>query len=147
MSASQNQSSLNSSRGAGTTFGPNDTNPPSEATPAMSVGSATAAGHGDHPQDNADDSRTTMSSSKIGPPKEDLDGEQMATLAEGKVMDAQLNKENAGWGEEGSYTSNLDRQKAEQKDAREEIKSARRSGQSLDGGAGARVQNEGLTEA
>ena len=110
----------------------------------MSVGSATAAGHGDHPKDNADETGVTLPSSKIGPPKEDLDGEQMAVYGEGKVMHAQLDKKNAGWGEEGSYTSNLDRQKAEQKGAREEVKSARAAGQSVDGGAGGRTQNEGL---
>lgn len=144
MSASANQSGLNSARGAGTTFGAKDTNPPSEATPGGSVGSATAAGHGDHPTDNADESGVTMPSSKIGPPKEDLDGEQMAGYGEGEVMGAQQDKKNAGWGEEGSYTSDLDRQKAEQKDAREEIKRARADGESVDGGAGGRTQNEGL---
>jgi len=144
MSASENQSSLNSSRGAGTTFGPNDTRPSSEATPEMSVGSTTAAGHGEHPQDNADETGVKMPSSKIGPPKEDLDGEQMAVYGEGEVMHAQLNKKNAGWGEEGSYTSDLDRMKAEQKGARQEIKSQRAAGDSVDGGAGGRTQNEGL---
>ena len=111
MSASQNQSSLNSARGAGTTFGPSDTKSSSTATPATSVGSATAAGHGDHPQDNADDSNAVLSGSKVGPQQEDLDGEQMRATGEGEVMDAQFNKKNAGWGEEGSFTSDLDRQK------------------------------------
>lgn len=144
MSASQNQSSLNSSRGAGTTFGPHDGADSSTATPGYSVGSATAMGHGDHPTDNADDSNARLSSVKGGPQREDLDGEQMATLGEGDVMQAQLDKKNAGWGEEGSYTSDLDRQKAEQKQAREEIKEKRMEGVSVDGGAGGRTQNEGL---
>jgi hypothetical protein len=48
MSAFKDQSNLNSSAGAGT-WGPNNTNPSSTATPAMPVGSATAMGHGDHP--------------------------------------------------------------------------------------------------
>lgn len=143
MSASQNQSSLNSTRG-GTTFGPNDGVSSSKGTPAMSVGSATAAGHGDHPKDHADESGVSMPSSKFGPPKEDLDGEQMRAPGEGEVMDAQFNKKNAGWGEEGSYTSDLDRQKAEQKRAREDVKEARQAGESVDGGAGGRLQNEGL---
>lgn len=143
MSASENQSSLNVARGAGTTFGPNDTNPSSTATPGMSVGSATAAGHGDHPQDNADDSNATMPGSKVGPQNEDLNGEQMAAPGEGKVMDAQFDKKNAGWGEEGSFTSDLDRQKAEQKGARDEIKAARQQGVDVDGGAGGRTENEG----
>lgn len=144
MSASQNQSSLNSARGAGTTFGPSDTKSSSTATPATSVGSATAAGHGDHPQDNADDSNAVLSGSKVGPQQEDLDGEQMRAPGEGEVMDAQFNKKNAGWGEEGSFTSDLDRQKEEQKGAREEVKAARKQGESVDGGAGNRVANESL---
>jgi hypothetical protein len=145
MSASQNQSSLNEARGAGTTSGPDDVNPSSEATPGMSVGSATAAGHGQHPQDLGDDSNVTMPGSKIGPQNEDIDGEQMRASGEGEVMDAQFNKKNAGWGEQESMTSDLDRQKAEQKGAREEIKTARNEGANVDGGAGNRVENEGMS--
>ncbi|QSZ32596.1 hypothetical protein DSL72_002175 [Monilinia vaccinii-corymbosi] len=142
-SASQNQSPFNSTP-AGTTFGPNSGAPASTATPGMTVGSATAMGHGDHPKDNADDSNVKLPNSKIGPQQEDLDGEQMRAPGEGEVMDAQLNKKDAGWGEEGSYTSNLDRQKAEQKEAREKIKSQREQGLDVDGGAGGRLANEGL---
>ncbi|KAF4628522.1 hypothetical protein G7Y89_g9632 [Cudoniella acicularis] len=76
MSASKDQSTLNSAR-AGTTFGANDTQDSSKATPATFVGSAAAAGHGDHPQGNADDSNATMPGSKVGPQNEDLEGEQM----------------------------------------------------------------------
>ncbi|EPE36467.1 hypothetical protein GLAREA_05805 [Glarea lozoyensis ATCC 20868] len=144
MSAANNQSSLNEARGAGTTFGPN-TNSSSSATPAMSVGSATAAGHGDHPKDNADDSNATLPGTKVGPQNEDLDGEQMAVLAEGKVMDAQFNKKNAGWGEEQGLMSNLDRQKEEQKEKREEVKAQRSAGVNVDGGAGQRTGNEDLS--
>jgi hypothetical protein len=147
MSASKDQSSLNDSRGAGTTFGPNDTKNSSSATPAMSVGSATAAGHGEHPKDNADDSNATLADTKLGPQKEDLDGEQMAVLAEGKVMDAQFNKRDAGWGEQNSLTSDLDRQKEEQKAAREHIKAQRSEGANVDGGAGNRTGNEDLSAA
>ncbi|KUJ11389.1 uncharacterized protein LY89DRAFT_710411 [Mollisia scopiformis] len=141
---SSHQSSLNSARGAGTTFGPDDTNPSSTATPATSVGSATAAGHGDHPQDNADDSNATLPGSKVGPQDEDLEGEQMRAAGEGDVMDAQFNKKDAGWGEQGSLTSDLDRQKAEQKSAREGVQAARQGGENVDGGAGNRVENEGM---
>ncbi|PQE08075.1 hypothetical protein CJF31_00008164 [Rutstroemia sp. NJR-2017a BVV2] len=146
MSASQNQSSLNeapNSTPAGTTFGANDAKPSSEAKPANTVGSATAMGHGDHPKDNADDSNAELSGSKYGVQKEDLEGEQMAVYAEGHAMHAQLDKKNAGWGEEGSFTSDLDRQKAEQKEARENIKAQREQGVNIDGGNG-RLQNEGL---
>lgn len=144
MSASQNQSSLSEARGARTTFGPNDTNPSSSATPGMSVGSATAAGHGQHPRELGDDSNATLPNSRVGPQNEDLDGEQMRTTGEGEVMDAQFNKKDAGWGEQGSLTSDLDRQKAEQKGAREEIQAARQGGADVDRGAGNRVDNEGI---
>ncbi|KAI9639972.1 hypothetical protein NHQ30_011641 [Ciborinia camelliae] len=141
-SASQNQSSLNSTP-AGTSFGPSSGAPSSTATPGMSVGSATAMGHGHHPKDNADDSNAKLSSSKVGPQQEDLDGEQMRAPGEGEIMAAQFDKRNAGWGEEGSYTSDLDRQKLEQKEAREKIKSQREQGVDVDGGAGGRLANEG----
>lgn len=144
MSASQDQSSLNQPRGAGTTFGPNDSNPFSGATPSMSAGSATAAGHGQHPRDLGDDSNATMPNTKLGPQNEDLDGDQMRAPGEGEVMDAQFDKKNAGWGEQGSFTGDLDRQKAEQKGAREEVKAARQQGANVDAGAGNRVENEGL---
>ena len=68
----------------------------------------------------------------------------MRASGEGEVMDAQFNKKNAGWGEQESMTSDLDRQKAEQKGAREEIKTARNEGANVDGGAGNRVENEGM---
>ena len=146
MSASKDQSSLNSTRGAGTTWGPSDVKDASSATPGMSAGSATAAGHGDHPRDNADESNVTMPSTKIGPQNEDLNGEQMRAAGEGEVMDAQFNKKDAGWGEQDSMTSNLGRQKREQQAAREEIKSERRAGVNVDGGAGKRIENEGLSQ-
>jgi len=146
MSASKDQSSLGSSRGAGTSFGP-DSGADYQSTPAMSVGSATAAGHGQHPQDNADDSNAKQSGSKYGPQQEDLDGEQMAAPGEGEVMDAQFNKSNAGWGEQESLTSDLDRKKAEQQGKRESIQAERQEGVNVDGGAGGRTENEGLTQA
>jgi len=146
MSASQDQSSLNAARGAGTRFGPDSGNS-SSGTPAMSVGSATAAGHGQHPRDNADDSNAQLTGSKYGVQQENLDGEQMRAPGEGEVMDAQLNKDQAGWGEEESLTSDLDRKKQEQKGAREDIKQERQEGQNVDGGAGGRVSNEGLNQA
>jgi hypothetical protein len=142
MSASKDQSTLNSSSGRRFDSTSNSDAP---STAAQSAGSATAAGHGDHPKDNADDSNATLSGSKYGPQNEDLDGEQMSMLPEGKVMDAQLNKKNAGWGEQESLTSDLDRKKAEQQSAREEVKAERRGGGNVDGGAGGRTDNEGLS--
>lgn len=144
MSASKDQSSLNQAPVA--SWGPNDAKPPSEATPGMSAGSATAAGHGDHPKDNADDSNATLSSSKYGPQREDLDGEQMRPPGEGEVMQAQLDKKNAGWGEQDDMTSGLDRMKEEQKGAREDIKAERKQGENVDGGAGNRLENEGISQ-
>jgi hypothetical protein len=145
MSASQDQTPLNAARGAGTTFGPDSTSDPSSATPSMSVGSATAAGHGQHPNDkNADVSNVSMPNSKVGPQQEDLDGEQMRPPGEGEVMDSQLNKNNAGWGEQPSLTSDLDRQKAKQKDARDEVKQRRSAGGNVDSGAGNRTESEGI---
>ena len=110
----------------------------------MSVGSATAAGHGQHPNDkDADVSNVSMPNSRVGPQQEDLDGEQMRAAGEGEVMEAQLDKKNAGWGEQGSLTSDLDRQKAEQQGSREEMKE-RRAGRNVDSGAGGRTENEGI---
>jgi hypothetical protein len=68
----------------------------------------------------------------------------MRAAGEGEIMDAQFDKKNAGWGEQGSLTSDLDRQKAEQKGTREELQAARRQGANVDGGAGNRVENEGM---
>ncbi len=145
MSASQDQSSLSSSSGRAH-FDPS-TNSSAESTPFQSAASATAAGHGDHPQDNADESNVIVPGSKVGPQQEDLEGEQMRMAGEGQVMDAQFNKQNAGWGEQASLTSDLDRKKAEQQGAREDIQAERRDGSSVDGGAGGRIENEGLSQA
>lgn len=40
----------------------------------------------------------------------------------------------------------MDRKKAEQADAREDIKDARAGGQNVDGGAGGRVEGEGMRD-
>jgi hypothetical protein len=81
---------------------------------------------------------------RVGPQNEDLEGEQMRAPGEGDIMNAQFDKKNAGWGEQGSLTSDLDRQKAEQQGAREEVKAARSQGTNVDEGAGNRVENEGI---
>lgn len=141
MAASRQQSDINGVRGGGITFGPYS-NANQEGTAENTVGSTSASGHGDHPKDNADDSAVTMPGCRYGPPQEDLDGEKMATLSEGKVMDAQLHKKHAGWGEEASLTSDLDRKKTEQRREREEIEDARRRGVNIDGGAGGRLGTE-----
>ena len=130
-------------RGAGTTFGPNDVQPSSTATAGLSEGSATAAGHGDHPRDNSDDSNVIMPRVRIGPQAGDLDGEKLAPAGNGRVMAAQLDKQHAGWGEEKSLTRKLERQKAEQQEAREQIRNERMSGTNVDGAAGTRTLDEG----
>jgi len=141
MSTFHDQSSYHSVRGAGTTLGPNHIQPPT-ATSGFTSGSATGAGHGDHPRDNADDSNVTMPRVRIGPQSEDLEGEKLAPPDNGKVMAAQLEKKHAGWGEEKSLTGKLERQKAEQQEARERIHNERMSGINVDGGAGSRGQDE-----
>jgi hypothetical protein len=130
-------------RGAGTTFGPSNVQPSSTATSGFSEGSATAAGHGDHPRDNADDSNVIIPRVRIGPQTGDLEGEKLAPAGNGKVMAAQLDKQHAGWGEEKSLTRKLEKQKAEQQEAREQIHNERVSGTNVDGGAGRRALDEG----
>jgi len=68
----------------------------------------------------------------------------MRAAGEGDVMQAQFDKKDAGWGEEGSLTSDLDRKKEEQKGKREAMKAQREEGVDVDGGSGGRVENEGL---
>ncbi|KAL6914497.1 hypothetical protein FSST1_012257 [Fusarium sambucinum] len=76
------------------------------------------------------------------------DAEQLATLAEGKVADAvkktstrdQTRKDDI---KIEDYASDLDRKKAEQAEAREEIKSQRKEGVDVDGSLGqGRLSNE-----
>jgi hypothetical protein len=88
-----------------------------------------------------------MPRSRVGPQQEDLEGEQMRMAGEDQVMDAQFNKQNAGWGEQDSLTSDLDRKKAEQQGARDKIQSERRHGSNVDGGAGVRIEIEDLSQA
>jgi len=75
---------------------------------------------------------------------DDLEGDQMRAAGEGDVMRAQIGKENAGWGEEGSLTSDLDRKKEEQREKREAVKAERQEGGDVDGGSGGRLESEGL---
>lgn len=56
-------------------------------------------------------------------------------------------KKDAGWGEQDSLTSDLDRKKAEQQGARQEIQVERYQGQNVDGGTGWRIEIEGLSQA
>lgn len=141
MSASHQTSYLNTMHGTSTKLGPYS-NANQEGTSENTVGSTTAAGHGDHPRDHANDANQELPSRKYGPPQEDLDGEKMAAPAEGRVMDAQLKKKHAGWGEQDSLTMSLERKKAEQARRREVTEEARRSGYDVDGGASWRTVDE-----
>ncbi|KAH8820285.1 hypothetical protein F5884DRAFT_41636 [Xylogone sp. PMI_703] len=110
--------------------------------------STTAAGHGSHPtHDNKDVSGVSLPGMRTGPQNDDLEGDKTRPYAEGEVMNAQKEKRHAGWGEEGSFTRDLDRMKREQQLMREEIESERTAGINVDGGAGNRLYNEGLDEA
>ncbi|KAJ4309316.1 hypothetical protein N0V84_011574 [Fusarium piperis] len=79
---------------------------------------------------------------------DDVDAEQLATLSEGKVADAV--KKTCGRDkprkddiEIEDYVSDLERKKAEQAEAREEIKAQRRAGVDVDGSLGqGRQRNE-----
>ncbi len=141
MSASNQQSSFND-----TTHLNPSTNGNQSGISANTAGSATAFGRGDHPDDRGNTSPNVKpSSSKWGVQPEDVEGEQMATLAEGKVMDAQLHKrEVGGWGEGPDNANDLERKKEEQADAREEIKRRRDGGEPLtvDGGEPREVSSE-----
>lgn len=146
MAASHQQSGLDGAK-VGETLGPHS-NSNQLGIPENTCGSTTAYGHGDHPKDHADDSNVTMPGTMYSVPQEDLDGEQqMVTLDEGKVMQAQLDKRNAGWGEQESLTRDLERKKREQKAEREEIEEERRKGYDVDGGSSQRLANEDLSAA
>ena len=68
----------------------------------------------------------------------------MAASGEGKVMDSQLIKKDAVWGEEPGFTSGLGRQKAQQRVARDDIKEQRSVGGNVGRGSGSRTDNVGL---
>lgn len=69
----------------------------------------------------------------------ELDGEQMAAPGEGKVAGAVRGNDKFGGGGGGSeqdFTSDLDRKKAEQQEAREQIKGEREQGTDVGGALG-----------
>ena len=67
----------------------------------------------------------------------ELDGEQMRAPGEGDVMQRQFEK--GGFGEQEDLASDLDRKKAEQAGAREEIKSQRKENVDVGGALGQRT--------
>ncbi|RFU29194.1 hypothetical protein B7463_g7125, partial [Scytalidium lignicola] len=151
MSTSQNHHSVNTAPPYGPPpavhYGPSKREVTSNTAFEGTSTSTTAAGHGSHPtHDNKDISSVSLPGVRIGPQNEDLEGDKMRPIDDGQVMNAQLEKKNAGWGEERSLTRDLDKMKREQKSMREEIELERKAGMNVDGGAGNRLQNEGLDQ-
>lgn len=143
MTASQQDAYLDAMHGTSKTLGPYS-NANQEGTSANTMGSTTAAGHGDHPKDHPYDPNLHLPSRRYGPQQEDLDGEQMADPGEGRVMDSQLDKKHAGWGAEDSLTEGLERKKSEQAKRRAEFEEGRKRGYDVDGGGRWRVADEDL---
>ncbi|KAL2679258.1 hypothetical protein Neosp_010025 [[Neocosmospora] mangrovei] len=91
---------------------------------------------------------STHNQGKVLKQNDNVDAEQLATLSEGKVADAV--KKTTGRDkprkddiEIEDYTSDLERKKAEQAEAREDIKAQRRAGVDVDGSLGqGRLRNE-----
>ncbi|KAI8665607.1 hypothetical protein NCS56_00997000 [Fusarium sp. Ph1] len=92
--------------------------------------------------------QSTRSQGKVLNQNDNVEAEQLATLSEGKVADAV--KKTTGRDKPRKddiqiedYTSDLERKKAEQAEAREEIKAQRRAGVDVDGSLGqGRLRNE-----
>ena len=86
------------------------------------------------------------------PENPNVDAEQLATFAEGKVADAVQRKSGTQMapGEkinDTEFTSNLDQKKAEQASAREAIKNERKAGVDVDGSLGhGRLDTENITD-
>ncbi|RSL69590.1 hypothetical protein CEP53_002181 [Fusarium sp. AF-6] len=91
---------------------------------------------------------STRSQGKALNENDNVEAEQLATLSEGKVADAV--KKTSGRDKPRKddiqiedYTSDLERKKAEQAEAREQIKAQRRAGVDVDGSLGqGRLRNE-----
>ncbi|KAI7787354.1 hypothetical protein LA080_016429 [Diaporthe eres] len=104
-----------------------------------SLGSGVQGGSG--PVDATEARSTGTSGSDAQPQNPNVDAEQLATLGEGKVADAVQRKSGIqkapGDGEVkyDDYASDLDRKKAEQAAARNELKEAREAGVDVDGGS------------
>ncbi|KUI54482.1 hypothetical protein VP1G_01865 [Cytospora mali] len=121
-----------------------------DAVPATHTGDGTFSSlgrgvRGGQPSDATETRNTNPGrTSDEEPQNENVDAEQMASAGEGKVAAAVERKSGTqkapGDGEVtfDDYASDLDRKKAEQAEAREEIQQARKSGVDVDGGAGAR---------
>ncbi|OBT86017.1 hypothetical protein VE02_05554 [Pseudogymnoascus sp. 03VT05] len=132
MATSQQTTYLNAIHGTRTTLTPT-TNAHQPGTSANTTCSTTASGHGSHPHDHPNNTHP-IPSRRIGPPKSELEGEQMADRGEGAVMDAQLEKKQAGWGGEEELAGGMERKKREQEGERERWGEERRRGKDVGGG-------------
>ncbi|KAJ4385773.1 hypothetical protein N0V93_010204 [Gnomoniopsis smithogilvyi] len=123
-------------------------------------GIPTSRGHGVHgsgPVDDQEAQATHVGDSQGRLENDSVNAEQMATLGEGKVADAVDRKSGtqqvpgSGPAEEQDFASDLDRKKAEQAEARDAIKAAKRDGVDADGGGGGgqarALGNESLADA
>ncbi|OBT46954.1 hypothetical protein VE00_02450 [Pseudogymnoascus sp. WSF 3629] len=133
MATSQQTTYLNAIHGTRTTLTPT-TNAHQPGTSANTMGSTTASGHGPHPPDHPPNTHPILPTRRVGPPPDQLEGEQMADPGEGAVMDAQLGKKGAGWGEEDSLTGGLERKRREQEGERGRWGEERRAGRDVGGG-------------
>jgi len=101
---------------------------PDSATPT-----AMAQGVRDDSQDKGE---------SLGSAASNLDGEQMRAPGEGEIYEKQFNK--TGFGEQKDMASDLDRKKAEQAGAREEIKEQRQQNVDVGGVLGDRLGPAGV---
>ncbi|KAJ0118697.1 hypothetical protein J7T55_012951 [Diaporthe amygdali] len=106
-----------------------------------SLGSGAQNGSGPLDAKEARNTSTSASGNEDRPQNPNVDAEQLATLSEGKVADAVQRKSGIQKAPGDSevkyddYASDLDRKKAEQAAARDEVKEARKAGFDVDGGS------------
>ncbi|KAI9676567.1 MAG: hypothetical protein M1817_000726 [Caeruleum heppii] len=119
-----------------TTHKPSETKPSSQQSPF----NTSVATRGPHDQPDAQPTPSSLGAGSTKPDNpnvpdaDDLDGEQMRATGEGEIMEKQWNK--TGMGEQGSLTSDLDRQKEEQRGKREAVMQSRSEGVDVDGALG-----------
>ncbi|CAN8101874.1 unnamed protein product [Discula destructiva] len=142
--------------GTGTGIGTGTTAATGQSQPQDGIPTSRGRGvHGSEPVDELEARNTHVGRPQDQLENENVNAEQMATLGEGKVADAVDRKSGTqqvpgqGPAEEQDFASDLDRKKAEQASARQEIKTAKQGGVDVDGGAGHTrgLGSESLTDA
>lgn len=129
-SETANPSNNSSSSGPTDTRQAHDISIPRTQTDSNSEGTPSALGQGSDKPDKGE---------SVGRAADELDGEQMRMAGEGDVYQAQLDKGGkGGFGEEQSFTADLDRKKEEQRGMREEIKAERKEKVDVGGALGQR---------